>query len=337
MARGRLQPVRVSRGELDAMIRHAFGANARIDREIPLGGGQINDTRMVTLAEGQHYVLRVAPSAATAASGPGWFTPHGLRREQAVIAAAADLAPQLPVTVAHDFDGAVIERDWVFQVVMLGRPLQEIDSLLSPNARVAIWEQVGEFTRHLHAIRGDHFGPPAGGPVFERWSELLAWDGAGLVRDAERFALDIRPFQGLRRAIEALTGVLDEVTTPSLVHSDLSPSHIFAAKDELGNLAVSGFIDLEFGRFADPLSESLFSWFERDGAAPAQRAACLAGYGRPGFTASERLRMKLHVALSLGWWATLLAYRRRPHVEAMEQMVRALEELGSLIRSSGDH
>lgn len=324
---GKNQPVKVTLGELEAMIRRAFGGDARIDRAVPLGGGQINDTRMITLVGGLRYIVRVAPSDVAAAAGPSWFTAHGLRREQAVVAAAADLAPFLPVTVVHDFDRTVIDRDWVIQEVMPGRPLLEIDGSIPSGARAAIWEQVGGFTRRLHAVRGDRFGPPAWGSEFDRLSELVAWDAAGLAPDAERFNLPAPMFERLATLVTRFAPAFDEITTPRLIHSDLWKQHVFVEPAADRHFRLSGVIDLEFGRFADPLSEHLLPTFDWGNVPRAMRSPFLRGYGDRDSAPRDALRTRIYLAIGLSWVATLLAYQGRSTKPLMTQLRRVLEHL----------
>jgi len=325
---GANQPVSATSGEIEAIVRRAFGSHAHLDHADSVGGAQINDVRMITLATGERHILRIAPSDATAARGPSWFTPHGLRREQAVIAAAESLGEFLPVTIAHDFDRAEIDRDWVIQEVMPGRPLPDLDATLDEQARASSWEQVGEFTNRLHSTKGSYFGPPVCGPTFERWSDLVASDAAGLVRDAERFSLPVSMFEQLANLSGRLAPVLDEVTTPRLTHSDLSPSHVFVEIDDAGRPVLSGVIDLEFGRFADPLSEHLPPKFDRGNVPKPMRSTFLRGYGGHVPASGDDVRTSIYLAIGLSWVATLLAYQRCSTQPLLTQLRAVTERLG---------
>ena len=119
--------VRIDERELDAILREAFGEHRHGITSAIMLHGVINDSRMLALPDGNRFILRIAPSDAFADAGPSWFTPYGLRREAAVIAAAHELAEFLPVTIAHDFERTVIDRDWVIQEVMPGDVLRTVD------------------------------------------------------------------------------------------------------------------------------------------------------------------------------------------------------------------
>ena len=43
------------------IVRQAFGSDARVREVMPLGGGQVNDTMRLSLADGGACVLRIAP------------------------------------------------------------------------------------------------------------------------------------------------------------------------------------------------------------------------------------------------------------------------------------
>lgn len=314
--------VRIDRPELDAILRHAFGGRHGI-QDTQCGDGQVNDARRLAWPDGTQRILRVAPSVATAEAGPSWFTSCGLRREAAVIASATELAASLPVTTVHDFTHAVIDRDWVIQEVMPGRPLSEVDRQLDPDAREDIWEQIGAFTRRLHDVRAPRFGPPACGPQFDRWSGLLEWDVEGLLADARVFSYDPTPFCQLAQVVSTHRALLDEVGTPALIHSDLCRPHIFVEPVD-GRWRLVGTIDLEFGRFADPLSEHLISGFEWDNAPQEMRPAFMRTYRPGGESEADRLRIAIYVALSLAWFVPLLAMQGEPIDGVLMKLDRAL-------------
>lgn len=315
--------------DLRRIVTAAYGSAGSFGSATPLRGGSINTSYVLRMRNGSLVILRVAPSDATAAAGPSWLTPWGLRREAAVIALAADLDDVLPVTIAHDFERAVIDRDWVIQQVMPGVSLSKIDATLPADERTALWMELGAITRRLHSVSADAFGPPVCGERFDRWSDLLARDAEGLLDDALRFALPAPPFERLRHLIERLAPVLDEGLAPHLVHSDLARSHVFVEQIDGGPYRITGIIDLEFGRFADPRMERLITSF-RWGNAPAEMApAFFRGYGQTFESPEDRAKLQVYVAIALGWTATILAWlgTRQQLPEVLGQMDDALTAL----------
>jgi aminoglycoside phosphotransferase (APT) family kinase protein len=316
--------VRIDERELDAILREALGERRHGVVASVIGEGMINDARRLTWPAGTQRILRIAPSDAFAAAGPSWFTPYGLRREAAVIAAASNLAAYLPVTVAHDFDRRVIDRDWVIQEIMPGVVLRTVDEYLPTNQRDALWMEIGEFSKRLHETSSSSFGPPVWGPAFDSWPDLLEWDVAGLLEDATRFGYDPVPFERLAVLVASCRALLDEVTTPALIHSDLNRYHLFVEQRE-EHWRLRGTIDLEFGRYADPLSESLIVGFEWDNAPVEMRDAFMKGYGQEELSEREQVRVAMYAALALAWFAPLLAMQHEPLDDLMRRLGEALD------------
>lgn len=321
---GQQHPGPVTDREFQAIVANAFGRQTAPATSVALGGGHINDTRLLTMADGRRWVLRVAPSEATAIAGPSWFTPYGLRREWAVVEAASALDQYLPVTVVHDFDHSLIDRDWVIQQVMPGVSLASIDDSLDPVARSAIWSDLGDFTRRLHANSSNRFGPPAWGPSFVRWSELVAWDAAGMVDDAGRFGLPVATFERLAELIGRFSELLDGVTTPALIHSDLWPPHVFVERDADSAYRLVGVIDLEFGRYADPLSEHLPPTFDWGNVPEDMRPPFMEGYGSFTLRPGDAIRSRIYLAVGLSWAATLAAYQGKPYDRVIDDLERVV-------------
>lgn len=318
--------------QLRRIVAAAFGTSSDLVSATRLSGGSVNTSYAIRMRDGSSAILRVAPSDATAAAGPSWLTPWGLRREAAVIALAADLQPLLPVTIGHDFERIVVDRDWVFQSVMPGVPLSSLDAALPVDARVALWTELGAITRRFHSVRGDAFGPLAWGQRFERGSDLLLHDAQGLIDDARRFSLPSASFTRLRSLVGELASVLDEGRAPHLVHSDLAPSHVFVGRTDEWPYHIAGIIDLEFGRFADPLMERLITSL-RWGQGPVEMApAFFQGYGHAFETAEDGVRLHIYVAIALGWCATILAWQDTR--EALPGVMRQLDDVLSALEHS---
>ena len=169
----------IQRQDATNIVEFAFASDCGLLGVVPLAGGQVNSTGMLILDDGRRLVLRIAPDPIVAEQGPSWLSPFGLRRELAVVAAAPDLAPLLPSTVMHDFDGAVLDRDWVLQEVMPGVPFETLLPSLDDEAASTIWAEVGLFMRTLHDHGRRPFGPLVWGAQFDSWLDLLDHDLLG--------------------------------------------------------------------------------------------------------------------------------------------------------------
>lgn len=321
----------ISTADMEAIVQFAFGRERQLLSSIPLSGGLINATQMLVLDGDERLVLRVAPDSATAEAGPSWLTPYGLRREAAALALLDDLGDLRPATVASDFEQAVLDRDWVLQRVMPGVPLETVDEMLPDDVRETIWREVGAATSTMHRQRAAFFGAAAWGPEHESWSGLVRRDVAGCLDDADRYGLDAEPFRTLLELIGSFAPVLDAVRTPSLIHSDLFPPHLFVADDdEDGSLHLAGIIDFEFARFADPLSEHLLAQAVVADADDVALVAFREGYGALPEIVGAEVRQAIHGALDHAWNITLAAFQQRETAALMAELATAVAVLEQL-------
>jgi aminoglycoside phosphotransferase (APT) family kinase protein len=295
---------------------------------LPVPEGTINTTFRILRGQEPPLYLRIAPGDAEVEASPGWMTAHGLRREMTVIGMLEPLEHLLPRMVHADWSRELIDRDWVLQTQVPGIPWPELRPELTVDEDRDLWRQLGEITRTIHAVRGAEFGPPEEGYGHGRWSELVRWDVTGFQVDAHRFGIESDAFQRLTMLVNGSVDDLDEVTEPRLVHSDLHDRHVFVRRDDRGAPVISGLIDLEFARFADPYSESIFvmqGLSEGDGE---EFAAFCDGYGcEPPARGSEH-RSLIYQLTALGWIVMDLHRRgddeRIP--EVLERMVVKLDE-----------
>ncbi|HEU0165398.1 MAG TPA: aminoglycoside phosphotransferase family protein [Thermomicrobiales bacterium] len=300
---------------LHEIIRTALGTPGRLAGAISLPSGTVNEVWRLEIAEVGDAILRIAPSDVAAASGPSWLTSFGLRREQGVIALLPDLAAILPGTIHADFSRTILDRDWAIQRLVPGRPWSEVDAELTQEQQLDLWRQSGTICRAIHGVRRGEFGGVAGpetGLRSRSWAGVLLADGRGFIDDAARFGLDAAPFIALRDAIARHRETLDLVTTASLIHSDLGPRHLFVEPDDRGDWKIVGLIDLEFGRFADPMSESQIEVFDLIPPDPVFQEAFWQGYGAVDHPPGREIRSLVYQAIVLGWVVTDFARLDRP-------------------------
>ncbi len=303
-------PHSIPAGSLEEIVARAFGRGARLRAAHAIGGGSINDVISLTFEHGPTAILRIAPLAEQGAAGPSWLTSFGLRREQAVIKRLPHLAHLLPETVHADFSRTLLDRDWVVQRFVRGVAWSDLMTTMTATPQQHIWHQTGTLARSIHDVRGEAFGLPEDGEAgmrSPRWSDVLLNDAEGFITDAGRFGLDPAPVERLQAAIARHAPPLDAVTIPGLIHSDLDPRHIFVEPDGNQGFRISGLIDLEFGRFADPLSESLIVMFGLEPPAPEFEAAFWQGYGSFPVAPGGNVRSLIYQGIALGWVLTDLA------------------------------
>jgi aminoglycoside phosphotransferase (APT) family kinase protein len=257
---------RLSPSELDAVARRALGSPLAGHRE--LTGGTFNTAYRLTTADGRECVLKVAPPPGT----PLLTYERDLMRTEAM--AFARMAEHgLPVP-----EVLLAEDDLLLMTALRGLPWSA--------ARQADGERLrgdlGGLVRRLHGITGDRFGYPQG-PSGQTWSAAFLAMVDAVLADADCFGVAV---PGLRPHFHTRAGLLDEVTTPVLIHFDLWEGNIF-----LHGGRIEGLIDPERAFWGDPLAEfastSLFADLD---------AAFLAGYGLVELTGPMRERLLLYRA-----------------------------------------
>lgn len=266
-----------------------------------LPGGTVNTTWRVAVAPIGEAVLRVGPNRKRVAAGPSWLRADALACEAIVVDRVRGIVPA-PATLSAGFGS----RPWLLQELVTGRVLAEVLPGMGASEQQAIWREVGTLLRRLHGVPGPWFGTPDGRQRFPDWTAMVRSDAEGLRDDARRFGLDPVPFARLLAAVEMGAEALAEVERPAVVHSDLDPRHIFVREGEEG-WEIAGVIDWEYGRYADPWSESLLvGMLARPGDDP-ERAALLAGYGAdPAMLADPafRQRQAIYRGIAEGWALT---------------------------------
>lgn len=266
---------------LQALVESALGRS--VETIAPVPHGSVNQVFRLAFATGEEAILRIAPAGADLTAS--WMTADGLRREQAAYALLEPIRHLLPRTIHADFTRETIDRDWVVQSVVPGAPW--------PVSAVTMetWEQLGQMVRAIHAVAGTWFGPPSHGIRAPTWTALVRDDLAGFRADAARYGAEPPVFDAIDAFLDAHAATLDAVT-PTLIHSDLALDHVFVREGR-----VSGLIDLEFARFADPLSEGLLlELLDRDDAAS---DAFFRGYG--GRPEVDPVRLRLARLLVHAW------------------------------------
>jgi aminoglycoside phosphotransferase (APT) family kinase protein len=180
-----------------------------------------------------------------------------------------------------------------------GSPWPELAPLPSGGERDELRAELGRQVACLHTITGTGFGYPsrALGPLRENWRAAFLDMADAVLADAGRFAVTLpRPIAEIRALFTAQAAVLDEVTTPVLVHFDLWDGNILVESGSAGR-RIGAMIDAERAFWGDPLAEfvslALFADIEQD-------TAFLHGYRAAGgmvtFDFAARQRLSLYRA-----------------------------------------
>ncbi len=227
---------------------------------------------------------------------------HDLLRTEAMVYELVGAAGGVPVpaVVATGFDQAVLDRDYLLVTALPGQPWPAVREELTEPVRRALRHQLGGLTARLHTIAGPEFGypQPGAGLRADTWRAAFLAMVDAVLDDAVRYRVALPlPVPEIAALVRSAADVLDEVTTPRLVHFDLWEGNVFVALTEPGRPRVTGLIDPERAFWgdecADFVSLALFADIEAD-------ADFLAGYraagGRVEFTPALRRRLTLYRA-----------------------------------------
>ncbi|MEV0231337.1 aminoglycoside phosphotransferase family protein [Nonomuraea sp. NPDC050786] len=236
---------RLTDAELDALVRRALGTGVTAATE--LTDGYANAVWRLTLDDGRDVVLKLSPSPDLDQLS---YERNLLRME----AAAYELVAQAGVPVATllraGFDDPVLGGDYLLLDALDGVPWKDA----KPEGEQELRRELGRHLARFNAVTGEVFGYPHAGIVGATWREgFLAMVGA-LLGDTERYPTPLpRPAAEIMAVVEAASPVLDEVTTPRLVHFDVWLGNVFL--DLSGPPRIQAIIDHERAFWGDPIAE----------------------------------------------------------------------------------
>ncbi|WP_326833779.1 aminoglycoside phosphotransferase family protein [Amycolatopsis rhabdoformis] len=231
--------------QIETVCERVFGPGTQVREATELGWGGYNTTYRVELGDGP-VILRVAPEPERQTRIEWQF----MRNEYLAAPYFAPIAHLLPRTIAADFTHEVIPRDYVVQAVLTGRAGPDVLPTYPPAERGPFYRELGRLTRLVHGVRGPGFGPVAG-PHFATWSEALVAYFADNALDLEDRGLDAADLREVGRLATADAALLDEVTSPRLLHGDLWTINVMLTPD----LTVTGVYDHDRSWWGDPAAD----------------------------------------------------------------------------------
>ena len=298
-----------SRGEIDALARHAFGVGLA-SGDVGLGeltDGWFNAVHELGLADGRRVVLKIAPPPGAAVMT---YERDLMATEVATMRLVkSDPAIPVPSVLFHDDSCQLCDAPYFFMEKVRGANLDHVRKRLSPEEANAVDRHLGEVVRAINAFRGEWFGLP-GHPELRAptWREAFGVLVESVLQDAARRDVVFpRPVGEIRALMRHHAGALDAVREPCLVHWDGWDKNFFVADGR-----VTGLIDFERALWAEPLMEAQFRALSWGGVSDAMR-----GYGRTTFSDGELVRNRLytlHLALVMH---TECFYRLYPDDEVL--------------------
>ncbi len=261
-----------------------------------LDGGTFNTVFQVRRTRGTDLVVKLAPPPGT----PVLRYEQGLLATEARFFALAQNAVGVPVPVVLPpiDSSAPPPVDSLVMTRCPGVNWCELQESIDGEQRRRLRAELGRHVAALHTITGSAFGYPALslGPLRSSWRAAFSDMVDAVLADAERFDVPLpRPSDRIRELFAAQSAVLDEVTTPCLVHFDLWDGNVLVEGAGTDDARIGALIDAERAFWGDPLADfvslALFGDIEQDD-------DFLAGYRSAGgsvtFDAATRQRLTLY-------------------------------------------
>lgn len=238
---------RLSPAELDGLAHRALGSG--VTRSTELTDGFANAVWLLALDDGRDVVLKLSPPPELEQLS---YERNLLRMEAAACALAAEAGVPVASVLHAGFDDPVLGGDYLVLSVLDGTPWNQITLGEAQNA--ALRHELGAHLARLNSVTGDTFGYPHAGITAATWREAyLAMVGA-LLSDTVRYPTVLPlPAHELLARLTAVSGALEEVKTPRLVHFDAWPGNVFL--DLTGEPRIQAIIDHERAFWGDPLAD----------------------------------------------------------------------------------
>lgn len=275
---------------VEGMLAEAGIAPTQVTGVTPLYGGTFNEVSRVTLADGRRLILKVPPPPDV----PVLAYERGILRTEALFYELAAPHRQLPAVIHAGFGRQDNVGDFLLMTELPGQPWPAVADRIGDRERRRLRGELGRIVAGLHAMTGSGFGYPAR-PLTASWRTAFGGMLDTILTEADQYrvTLPLPPGVIWQRAVKH-GSVLDEVTTPVLVHFDLWDGNILIDLDGKAP-RIGGLIDAERAFWGDPLTDFVSLALLGD---IRQDEAFLAGYREAGgpvrLDASSPVRLALY-------------------------------------------
>ncbi len=244
--------------QISSLCLKAFGDSARLEHFEQLFTGKFNTTYRLNLGGYFEVILRVEPPCTAPVFQHETLL---LRREQAVQAFLADLGGIIPRILFSDFSRQLIDRDYLFLNVIDGELWEDVKDKLGLAHNQHLWRQLGGLAKKIHATRGNSFGVPQAKPSFSAWDSALINTVNGMLDDLRLRRIEVEGADKFHNLLSQNRELLNEITSPRLVHGDLWPNNILIDYHQ-GTPYISGILDAERAFWGDPAAEWIFAFLD---------------------------------------------------------------------------
>jgi aminoglycoside phosphotransferase (APT) family kinase protein len=316
------QPVEQS--HLVAICQRAFGEDIQIEGAKELGGGLYNNTYLIHIVGMQPVILRVSPHLTRQFR----MEKNLMRNEYASLPFLAPIAPLLPRILMVDFTHQILDRDYLFQTYREGEQWAQVMHTFTLEEKKALWRQLGNITKKIHTVQGDHFGNTTLDSHFASWS-LTVMDGlTTIIRDLEDVRLDTADIRSLLNLAQAHSRLLDEIIQPQLLHGDLWTVNILVKRGDEGPKIVA-VLDSDRTSWGDPMADWTMFLLHRNAGTEAD--AFWETYGQPEKSLGAHLRMLIYQGRYIG--GVRLEHYRLHHHETVKRSYQDMQAIIEALRS----
>ncbi|WP_167483591.1 phosphotransferase family protein [Paenibacillus xylanexedens] len=182
-----------------------------------------------------------------------------MRAEVHVYKLLEDTIIPIPQIIVKDFTKSLVDFDYCFMEKLQGSNWMILDEKITPENKEKLIAELAKYTAALHNVKGDFFGYIKDDKQFQfhDWSSAFKGMMNTMIQDGREQGLDL-PYDSIMNEFEALWGILDEITVPSLVNFDMWNKNIMLAEKD-GEYYIDAIIDHERAFFGDPYAEFISS------------------------------------------------------------------------------
>jgi aminoglycoside phosphotransferase (APT) family kinase protein len=253
-------------------------------RKITLSANCASDpTEIKQLQGGSTDVYRVDFADGTSplvlklyADEPSWF----MKKEKLVASWIGDrIGVPVPCWLVQDDSRRLLSRQYA---IMTWLPGVLVRSLIGSSGAKDALRQMGAALRQLHDIPMTAYGYIGSEAISRPWSSNSEYMGSAVEAALRRFR-DVRGDADLVRKLKSKIDERSDVfacnVKPVLCHCDFHQGNVLVARDERGQLKLTGLIDFADASAADPLLDLAYGLFSCTHEDPKSREPLLAGYG----------------------------------------------------------
>jgi aminoglycoside phosphotransferase (APT) family kinase protein len=275
---------RLTADQIRELVRHGLGPQATLAGCQEFTDGAFSAVYGVEV-DGRQLVLKVAPD-------PGLrlmrYEVDVAHIEVEFYRQAAAAGVPLPRLYAAD-----PERGYLLIERLPGKSLYTARDAMTPVELERVRHELGTVSARLRTVTASRFGYPRrdGHTRSASWRASFLTFVDDVLADAVEHRSELpAPADAVGGLIRRHADLLDDVTTPTLVHFDLWDGNVFVVPAPDG-YAVAGIIDGERAFYGDPIAELVSLALFHD---PAERPGLLDGFLGRSLTDRERIRLRLY-------------------------------------------